>query len=80
MDLLSAKGEIIQSADLLLSILAAICSLALLIFSFFSARSNKTEPPTPPTAPIINTGGGAYIGGSVTTGNGNFTGRDNKIS
>ena len=45
MNLLGEKGDLIQSADSLLSILAALGSLAAAIFSFLSARGVKPVPP-----------------------------------
>ncbi len=79
MDFLEVQSGPLQSADSLVALLAALLSLAAGIFSFLSRRS---EQPTPPAAPVnqVNTGGGAYIGGSVDTGGGDFTGRDKTIS
>ena len=83
MNLLGAHGGLIQSADSLLSILAALGSLAAAIFSFLSARRKKPAPAStaPALAPStnINTGGGTYVGGGVSTGGGDFIGRDKKV-
>jgi hypothetical protein len=66
MDLLGEKGNLIQSADSLLSILAAFGSLAAAIFSFLSARREKTVSAQPKPTTKINTGGGEFIGRDKT--------------
>ncbi|MDQ2696732.1 MAG: hypothetical protein M3Z21_15415 [Pseudomonadota bacterium] len=37
---------------------------------------NEAKDDASPAASVVNTGGGAYIGGRVTTGGGDFIGRD----
>jgi hypothetical protein len=82
MTVLGERGELIQSADSLLSILAALGSLASATFSFLSARGTKAAPLTPAPAKNtnVNTGGGAYVRGNVNTGGGDFVGRDKKVA
>jgi hypothetical protein len=73
---LGVQGELIQSADSLISILAAIGSMAFVIFSFFSASRTKSDFPDSTPGTNINTRGGANIGGGVDTHGGDYTDRD----
>ncbi len=79
LDFLDVQSVPLQSADSLVALIAALLSLVSGIFSLFSARRERPALPPPAPAPKIDTGGGAFIGGSVDTGGGDFTGRDKKV-
>lgn len=46
------------------------------LFDLRGATTQSDPAPAQPTTTVIDTGGGAYIGGSVHTGGGDFVGRD----
>ena len=80
MNFLGAKGDLIQSADSLLSVLATLGSLGVAIFSFLSARRKKPEvPAVSPVFPSSHREGGVYIGRDVNIQSGDFVGRDKKF-
>lgn len=82
MDFLGAQGSKLEGADALMALIAALFSL---ISGVYSYLLRKREMPPAPPQPVqqhetrINTGGGAYVGGSVDTGGGEFTGRDKTV-
>jgi hypothetical protein len=49
------------------------------LFDLPGEQQAEATPPPAPTSPVINTGGGAYIGGNVNTGGGDFVGRDKHV-
>ena len=75
--LLDQQGERFQSLDSLVALISAFFSLVSGVFTFLTWRGQKAAPaPSTTTKTKINTGGGAYVGGNVDTGGGDFTGRD----
>ncbi|MDX9990884.1 MAG: SUMF1/EgtB/PvdO family nonheme iron enzyme [Anaerolineales bacterium] len=80
--LLDQQGERFQSLDSLVALFSALGSGISGFFTFLAWRGQKTAlTPLPPVNKTkISTDGGAYVGGNVQTGGGDFTGRDKTTS
>ena len=83
MNLLDVKGDLIQSADSFVALGAAFLSLVSGVFSYLT---KKNDIPATPVKNVqtnntqIKTDGGAYVGGQVNTGGGDFVGRDKHLT
>jgi formylglycine-generating enzyme required for sulfatase activity len=81
-NLLDLQGDLIQSADSLIALLAAFFALLSGIFSYLSKKNEASAAPMQSVqnnTTQIKTEGGAYVGGGVDTGGGDFVGRDKRI-
>ena len=77
LEFVGANVETLQTLD---SVIAIILGIAAILAGIYAFLVKKKDEPLPPSQEIeIETDGGAFVGGNVDTGGGDFTGRDKNI-
>ena len=79
LDWLGIKGDLVQSLASFVALISAFFSMISGVFGYLSLRGQKSAVLPIAPAPHTNTGGGASVGGGVSSG-GDFIGRDQNVT
>ncbi|MCB0205847.1 MAG: SUMF1/EgtB/PvdO family nonheme iron enzyme, partial [Anaerolineae bacterium] len=75
LDFVGANSELIQGLEALVQLVLLAGGALLAVLGY-----RRIRQPAPATTTTVDTGGGAYVGGSVSTNGGDWTGRDSIVT